>query len=273
MKELKGRKFVLFFGIPFGVICILLGNPYFAIVSLIIMIIGIDEFYKLSVSKGAHPDRYFGFLMTIFIALVYYLKLSIDDDIVFGSLCIFVVMCILNELFQEKKNALLNISTTFAGILYVPVLLGTVIALREYDQVNGTYIVLALFISIWACDTAAFFCGTWWGRTKIFPRVSPKKTWVGSVSGLFASVFVFVVFSRIELLGVNLGFIGALVLGCISGLFGQVGDFAESLMKRDAGVKDSGSILKAHGGILDRFDSLIFAAPMIYFSVNFLTKN
>ena len=87
MKELKGRKFVLFFGIPFGVICILLGNPYFAIVSLIIMIIGIDEFYKLSISKGAHPDRYFGFLMTIFIALVYYLKLSMDDDIVIGYRC------------------------------------------------------------------------------------------------------------------------------------------------------------------------------------------
>jgi len=196
-----------------------------------------------------------------------------NDDIVFGYLCIFVVMCLLSELFQEKKNALLNISTTFAGILYVPILLGTVIALREYDQMNGTYIVLTLFISIWACDTAAFFCGTWCGKTKIFPRVSPKKTWVGTISGLLASVFVFAVFSRIELLGVDLGFTGALVLGCISGIFGQLGDFAESLMKRDAGVKDSGSILKAHGGILDRFDSLIFAAPMIYFSVNFLTNN
>ena len=272
MKELKGRKFVLFFGIPFGIICVLLGNPYFAIVSFVIMIIGIDEFYQISIAKGANPNRYFGFLMTIFISLMYYLEMGLSDNVFFGFLCIFVILGILDELFQNKTNALINIATTFTGILYVPVLLGTVIALREFDSGYGSNIVLALLISIWACDSAAFFCGTWWGKSKIFPRVSPKKTWVGSIAGFLASVLVFGIFYTIGLLGVHLELIAALILGCISGLFGQVGDFAESLMKRDAGMKDSGSILKAHGGILDRFDSLIFAAPMIYFSVNFLVK-
>ena len=272
MKELKGRKFVLLFGIPFGIICVLLGNPYFAIVSIIVMIIGIDEFYHLSIAKGANPNRNFGFIMTTFVSLIYYLELNISGNVFFGFLCIFVIMGFLKELSQDKDNALINIAATFMGILYVPVLLGTVIALREFDSGHGSNIVLALLISIWACDSAAFFCGTWWGKSKIFPRVSPKKTWVGSIAGFLASVLVFGIFHTIGLLGVHLELIAALILGAISGFFGQVGDFTESLMKRDAGVKDSGSILKAHGGILDRFDSLIFAAPMIYFCVHFLAE-
>ena len=84
MKELKGRKFVLLFGIPFGIICVLLGNPYFAIVSIIVMIIGIDEFYHLSIAKGADPNRNFGFIMTIFVSLIYYLELNISGNVFFG---------------------------------------------------------------------------------------------------------------------------------------------------------------------------------------------
>ena len=183
MKELKGRKFVLLFGIPFGIICVLLGNPYFAIVSIIVMIIGIDEFYHLSIAKGADPNRNFGFIMTIFVSLIYYLELNISGNVFFGFLCIFVIMGFLKELSQDKDNALINIAATFMGILYVPVLLGTVIALREFDSGHGSNIVLALLISIWACDSAAFFCGTWWGKSKIFPRKN--------LGGVYCGIFGF----------------------------------------------------------------------------------
>ena len=97
------------------------------------------------------------------------------------------------------------------------------------------------------------------GKKKILPNISPKKSWVGSISGFIASVLTFFIAFKLDYLGGNYSLNDSLVFGFISGVFGQFGDFGESLIKRDVGVKDSGDILRGHGGILDRFDSLLFS--------------
>jgi len=157
-----------------------------------------------------------------------------------------------------------------AGILFVSVLLGTAIDIRQFDHLMNTQLTLALTLAVWICDTAAFIFGTLFGKKKIFPSVSPNKSWAGSISGLIAAQVVILTFHHQGWLGDYFSLNDAIMFGLISGLFGQLGDFTESLLKRDAGVKDSGTLLAGHGGVLDRFDSLIFAMPLAYLYIHFL---
>lgn len=117
-------------------------------------------------------------------------------------------------------------------------------------------------VSIWICDSAAFFLGTAFGKHKLFPRVSPNKSWEGAIAG-----FIFAIITMITakaLLLNELTLIDSLIVGIIVGSIGQLGDLVESLFKRDAGVKDSSALIPGHGGILDRFDSLLLTAPAVY---------
>ena len=157
------------------------------------------------------------------------------------------------------------------GILIVPLQLGTAVYIRQFDSLMDTNLTLILVISIWGCDSAAFIFGLLFGKRKIFPRVSPNKSWVGSLSVLlYQSLFFNYPIQRAGLGIFTLN--DAIIFGLISGFFGQLGDFSESLFKRDVNIKDSGKILQGHGGILDRFDSLLFASPFTYLYILFFIK-
>ena len=209
-------------------------------------------------------------------------------------LLLFVPAVLLIELFRNKPSALLNIASTLFGVLYVSLFFGSLVGLRELfvpadfpvwahfavvgpsvpEEVAATiyrwggWTVVAVFAGIWACDSAAYFAGRGFGRHKLFERVSPKKTWEGAVAGLLAAVGAFVLMREAALPYLSLR--DALVCGAVIGVFGQTGDLIESLMKRDAGVKDSSAILPGHGGILDRFDSLMFVSPLLFFYLDFV---
>jgi phosphatidate cytidylyltransferase len=139
---------------------------------------------------------------------------------------------------------------------------------RETVYGWGGLTVLALFAAIWLCDSAAYFAGTRFGRHKLLERVSPKKTWEGVIAGGIAAVLAFVLARALLLPYMTIT--TAVVCGLIVGVFGQLGDLVESLIKRDTGVKDSSSLIPGHGGILDRFDSVIFVSPIIYFYLDFI---
>jgi len=135
---------------------------------------------------------------------------------------------------------------------------------RVVDQIHawGGYTVIAVFATIWICDAAAFHVGVALGKHKLFPRVSPKKSWEGAVAG-----FVCAILSALAAKYLVLPFlpvVGALVIGVTVGTIGQLGDLTESLMKRDAGVKDSSALIPGHGGAFDRFDSVLLVAPCVY---------
>jgi len=207
---------------------------------------------------------------------------------------IFIPLVFLIELFRGKPGALANIAVTLAGTGYVSLFFGSLIGLRElfipgdfpvsaYFPVIGPDVptvvidtvyrwggltVLAVFVAIWVCDSAAYFTGQAWGRHKLFPRVSPNKSWEGAVAGFIAAVLAFLVAQAWFLPYLTLG--SALVCGFIVGVFGQIGDLAESLLKRDAGVKDSSSLIPGHGGVLDRFDSLLFVSPLLFVYLDFI---
>ena len=207
---------------------------------------------------------------------------------------IFLPLVLGTELFRNVPGALTNISATLFGVMYVTLSLGSLIGIRELfvpadfpvyahfpvigptvpQEVSaqvyrwGGFTVLGIFGAIWLCDSGAYFAGRALGRHKLFPRVSPNKTWEGAIVGFIAAVGAFVLFRHFLLPYLSLR--DALVCGGIIGIFGQVGDLAESLLKRDAGVKDSSTLIPGHGGVLDRFDSLLFVAPLLFFYLDFI---
>ena len=136
----------------------------------------------------------------------------------------------------------------------------------EYTHA-GAWVIM-IFVTIWMCDTAAYFCGLYFGKHKLLERVSPKKTWEGAVAGFAAAVGAFVLGQWWVLPYLTPG--EAAVCGIIVGVFGQAGDLFESLLKRDAGVKDSSALIPGHGGVLDRFDSLMFVSPLLYLYLDFI---
>lgn len=209
-------------------------------------------------------------------------------------LLLFVPLILTVELFRNKPGALVNVAVTLFGATYLGLFLGSLVGLRElyipedfpvyeYFPSQGTavptdiaatldrwggYTVIALFVAIWTCDSAAYFAGRAFGRHKLFERVSPNKTWEGAIAGFIFAIGTFLLAREVVLPYLSLS--GAIVCGAIVGVFGQIGDLAESLLKRDAGVKDSSSLIPGHGGVLDRFDSLLFVSPLVFLYLDFI---
>jgi len=179
------------------------------------------------------------------------------------------------ELFRKKGSAILNLGTTFLGIFYIGIFSTTFISLREFYSVDfesdiyGAYLIISILASIWIGDSAAYYGGTTFGRHKLFPRVSPKKSWEGAIFGFIFSVGTMILAKELVLHFLSLQ--SAVVVGIITGTVGQIGDLVESLLKRDAAVKDSSSIIPGHGGFFDRFDSLLFSAPAIWLYLKYIS--
>lgn len=266
---LKGRTMVNALGIPGILFMIWLGGIYFTLFMTVVIVMALRELYTMYQEKGIFAALPFGLAGSVFFIWFYHTD-PYWNMLAFLQLAfIFIIILLLVELFSNKVNPAANIAFTIFGIAYIPMLLGSLIALRQIDMNYDTHYTLAVFISVWICDSAAFSFGGKWGKKKIFPRVSPKKTIVGSVAGFISALIFFHILAHFHLPSKDFTLQDIIVFSVISGLFGQVGDFLESLIKRDAGVKDSGSFLLGHGGVLDRFDSLIFAAPLTYFYLLF----
>jgi phosphatidate cytidylyltransferase len=160
----------------------------------------------------------------------------------------------------------LALPALFSCIVYLRLLDGASVSVMRVALPSGACWLFLVFAACWAMDTAAYAVGKKWGKRKLCPAISPGKTVEGSVAGLLAAVVVVAVFGRVLGLGAHFG----VVLGALLGIVGQLGDLTESRLKRWAGVKDSGAILPGHGGVLDRFDSLLFCAPMAYCYLRFV---
>ncbi len=212
------------------------------------------------------------------------------------ALFLFLTIVMLVELFRNKGSMFLNAGFTIFGVMYVGIFLASLTGIRElfgaefpyhlaiqfFPQSSaltdatlhattytwGGLTIIAILVSIWMCDTMAYFGGISMGKHKLFPRVSPNKSWEGAVWGFFGAVLTMILFQHYFLPYLKLH--QAIVIGVIIGVFGQIGDLIESLLKRDAGVKDSSELIPGHGGVFDRFDSLIFVSPMLYLYIDFV---
>ncbi len=230
------------------------------------------EFYKMTTKKAAYANRYIGALSVIVILLNSYFNFIEFETIIY----LIVLFVLLTELFRNKNSAVFNTGTTLMGVFYVGLFASSLVKIRELYNYNnfiynrGGLIIISVLITIWVCDSAAFFIGSPFGKHKLFRRVSPNKSWEGAIAG-----FIFSIISVIALKAFLIDFLSwqdALVIGIATGIFGQIGDLIESLIKRDSGVKDSSAIIPGHGGIFDRFDSLLFTAPIIFLYLKYFSS-
>ncbi len=165
---------------------------------------------------------------------------------------------------NNPEEGIKDCAFSLLGIFYVGILCPFFALIR--NTAEGSYFFLLLLVIVWLTDTGAYFIGKKWGRHKLYPKVSPGKTVEGAIGGLLISVLGAALFAGIFIESLNLLYI--IVTAAICSIIGQMGDLCESMIKRSFGCKDSGKLLPGHGGLLDRIDALIFAAPVLYWFIS-----
>jgi phosphatidate cytidylyltransferase len=244
-----------------------LGGYFFFVFCCCLALLSFYEFSLMAEKKEYHPNLVLGYAAVLALTgNAFY-----SDGFSPALLLSIVLTVVLIEIFRNRGSAIANIGSTYFGIFYLGFSFASLIHLRIMPISDGNaapHLIIFLLASIWLCDSAAFFGGTAFGKHRLLERVSPKKSWEGALFGfIFAIIAMYIshlLFPRF------LTLFESLIIGAIVGSIGQLGDLAESLLKRDAGVKDSSNIIPGHGGIFDRFDSLIAVAPVVYLYLRFL---
>lgn len=307
MSNTATRIVVAVIAIPAILLITYLGGYFWALFTAAVMVLAMKEYGALCTAKGARPQST---MMTLgglaMIGVFLHERLAADLAPLFDGriptpfqwqafiwvAMIWMTASLLIELFRGKGSPILNMGATVLGVMYLGVFLGAIVGVREiFTRIEfpvmrffgtadlssaqaatldrwGAYTVIAVLASIWMCDTAAYFGGRAMGKHPLFRRVSPKKTWegaawgfAGAVSTMLAAQYLFLEYLAVE---------HALVMGACIGTIGQLGDLVESLFKRDADIKDSSTLLPGHGGVFDRFDSLIFVSPVLFLYLDFV---
>ena len=262
----NSRSLVNIIGAPLLILCIYIGDFVFTTLIYFSIFVCIHEFYNICLKLKINLQLLWLYLLSILFYLTHFFdieSLIILDPLQLVSLACIIV--IITEFLFNKDNKIQNISSTVFCIVWLIVFLNFMVEIR-YDY--GFEITLLMFLSVWICDSFAFIFGSKYGKKKIFPKISPNKTWLGTISGYLSSlVFIFFML-KYNFVEIEFSYLNLFAIGTIFGIIGQIGDALESLIKRYADIKDSGKILRGHGGMLDRLDSLILSAPCFYIFLN-----
>lgn len=253
--------------IPCLIIIAKRGGLYYVALIDIMILVGLWEFYKMMEAKGLRPYKAIGIISGIVLSWYIFFQQGVYANF-FLSIIFFLIMTL--ELARKEKGlAVYHISVTIFGVFYVAWLGSHLILLRELPHLKGldyslgfSYVIV-VFAMTWCYDSGAFFIGSKFGKHKIFPAISPGKTLEGAIGGIAFSI-IGILIAR-WLVAPYLSIIQAVGLALITSVVGQLGDVVESMIKRDVKIKDASETIPGHGGALDRFDSLLFTAPLIYY--------
>jgi phosphatidate cytidylyltransferase len=263
VSELSRRILTAVIGIPLLILFIELGGIFFTLLVLLFVILSLQEFFNLVHKKGFEsyrtPALFFGALLVLtgHFGGLYILNLALLSS--------FFLLFFIYELRAKISGSIISLSFTFFGIFYLAFLLSHAVLLREYERDGKFFLYLSIAVTM-LNDTGAYFIGRYLGRHKLAPSISPSKTIEGFLGGFLFGIpsgllinYFFRDYRHWTIFTLSF-------LICISAV---IGDLAESLLKRDAGVKDSGSFFPGHGGVLDRIDSLLFTIPVTYYFLRF----
>ena len=259
MSPLLLRIFSAAIVLPLLLLVIWGGVPWVTGVVFLVAIIGIREFYQLVSASGARPLPWVGIVWALALIglAVAYGGWTMSPVVGGGAL-----VALIAALTRDRSRAALNDwAFTAAGALYLGLPLSWAMLLRQGDQ--GTEWLLLAVLATFATDTSAFVVGRPLGRHQLAPTLSPGKSWEGALGGVLGGAGVTV--ALVYLLGVPFVVWAVVALGAGIGVVAQLGDLAESKLKRLAGAKESGQLIPGHGGILDRLDSLVFVFPLVYY--------
>ena len=265
-RTVSGSAFVV------GVIgSIIIGAYACAVMMLVFILWSMIEYYNIVVKDCIQIGKYIGLLsgVFLFVAGFFYAQNMVSGRI-FTFLIPLIVLIFISQLYSTNPHSFLAIAKLVFGILYIalPFTLFTGMMFPSLDATLDVecqytpHILLGFFILLWTNDTFAYLTGMLFGRRRLFERISPKKSWEGFFGGLICTVFMSLLISIIFPI---IAYYHWMAVSAIIVVFGVYGDLVESLFKRNMKIKDSGSFLPGHGGILDRFDSVFLAVPMVFF--------
>jgi phosphatidate cytidylyltransferase len=247
--------------VPIILTCVYFGGIAFLFLVLFLALTSLNEFYNMMKKKDFHPAYWIGNFFTIFFLVFAYYALKkhwepAHSAILTGAALVTMV----STLFLKRpKDAIVDIAVTLLGMFYIGWFFSYFLFIRALTE-RGAYIFFFI-ATVFAFDIVAYLVGIKFGRHKLFPSVSPKKSIEGAAAGFICCLIAAGIFGYYA----DFGMLHSLLLGAIIGVVAQLSDLVESLIKRDAGVKDSSAILPGHGGFLDRMDSFIFTAPIVYY--------
>ena len=275
---LKQRIITSLWGIPLLSIAVWFDEPlhWFTILISIWGVLAVREFYRAVAASKVSPLTYFGLALTLLFilsrdsGLPTVLEPYFDIRLLLTSMVVLPLIWLL--LRRQKEGAVAGWVWTVAGILYIGWLLSYLVALRGLNGDEGRNWVFLTLFATFASDTAAFFTGRAVGKHKLAPDISPGKTREGAVAGGVGAILASLFFTLPTPFSLPITWWQAIMLGLLVSIFGQLGDLAESLFKRNMGVKDSGNTLPGHGGFLDRVDSIVFAGVVVYYYAIWLIR-
>jgi phosphatidate cytidylyltransferase len=241
--------------------------PLFVALALSAMVLGLYEFWLLAKRRGMKPDVVVGFVGAAALFTVFYFDRPTEVPLllllILPGLTI-AVLCAAMLRGAPFENMIASTGATVLGVMYVALLGGHLVAVRMgFEQQRAAHLLSFFFLVIMGSDSGAYYTGRAFGRHKLAPKISPGKTWEGAIGGMLTSLLLAVVahywfFPELPLKV-------ALPLAALMNILGVLGDLTESALKRGAGAKDAAQILPGHGGLLDRLDSLLFNAPVLYY--------
>ena len=261
----------LFF-IPILFVSIWFGDPWFSVVVAVAALLGVVEFYDMFSQKRWQPLTFFGMLWTLFFVFNAHYTHSYGSEttqllVTSALVSSAVILSLLCSLFLRSSGdrVLFGWAWSLAGVLYMGCLLSYwILLMNSGEWVGRDWVLLALF-STFAFDTTAYFVGRAFGKHKMVPTVSPGKTWEGAIGGLAGAIAAVIILALILNTPLDIGYGKLVFIGFAVGVFAQIGDLAESQLKRSTGLKESGGLIPGHGGILDRLDSIVFTGVVVYY--------
>ena len=233
--------------------------PWFTLLALICGLLAVFEFYKITGVIRAIPLTVFGLIWTLLFIIEPHWNYDNSIPVLLASAV--VISLILRVPVRSIKFSLRDWTWSMTGIVYVGLLIGILVTLRINAGREWLYLVI---FCTFGSDTFAYFIGRAIGRHKLAPGISPGKTWEGAIGGLCGAVIVGLLFTLSTPVQLMIGYGEAIILGLLISICGQIGDLAESKLKRHRGVKESGIFMPGHGGLLDRLDSILFAGLAVY---------
>lgn len=248
-------------GAPIIILFLIVKGNYLFLFAGILSLIGMYEYYKAIKASGTNTLDYIGYAGCI---ALYAFQFFYPYTEVFGMLIAAMVLISFTFELFNRKHGVHGIVHTIFGFVYVAFLFIHMIYINQLQ--NSSIILWLPFITAWFTDTAAYFTGVTIGKHKLFPTISPKKTVEGYIGGILGSSILTTIFGLIITRGNNsVSMIHFIIIGLICGLFSEIGDLSASYIKRQTNIKDFGKLIPGHGGILDRFDSILFTMPVVYY--------
>ena len=258
---LRTRVLSAVLGIPLILFVLYFRGLYLYLFVAAISIVGLFEYYRAMSNIRINTNKIFGYITVIIYYIMFLMPITFDRP---GFIVAFSVMALFTIEIITQKHNITEISITLLGIVYIPFLFSHLLFIEKLKY--GNIILWLPFLTAWFTDTFAYFVGVYMGRTKLCPKISPRKTVEGFFGGILGSVVLSIVSGLIiNSFGVDIKIIHFMAAGFLCAIASVLGDLAASYIKRFTGIKDFGNIIPGHGGILDRFDSILFTIPVIYY--------